>query len=218
VQLITNDFPIDDPNYLRPCVCERDVCSFNTTSDAQGRWEMEVPVKYDEMWVPRNMLMRVSKGGGPPMYNLFQPGGTNQGDLQLLSPIFHFLFALDAISAGADPDELAVMFGVAIGFAEMDYPQEYATIPGVTISAVGNDPPEQYPITYLSETGLPDPALTETSALGAYYFVVPDARYTVAPSIEVAGDKPGSSFVSGFYAACPRSTTGVAVIDPYYRP
>lgn len=218
VQLITNDFPIDDPGYVRSCVCEGDLCSVNTTSDEQGRWEMEVPVKYDENWAPRNMLMKVSKGMGPPQYNLFQPGGTNQGDLQVLNPIFYFLFALDALIGGADRDDLAVMFGVAIGFIDTDYPQEIATLPGVTITAEGGDPAEEFPITYLSETGLPDPNLTETSALGVYYFSVPDANEDAAPSIKVSGDKPGSDFVTSFFPACPGSSTGVAVIDPYYKP
>lgn len=218
VELISNEFFIDDPDFVRTCECQGDLCAVRTTSDGEGRWTMDVPVKYNDMWAPLNMLIKVSKGTGPPQYNLFQPGGTNQGDLQMLNPIFYFLFALDALIGGADPDELAVMFGVAIGFVDMDYPQEIATIPGVTITAQGNDPPEEYTITYLSETGLPDPGLTETSALGAYYFSVPDARATAAPAIKVSGDKPDSVFVTSFFPACPGSTTGVAVIDPYYQP
>ncbi len=218
VQLISNEFFIDDPNFVRNCDCQGDLCDVWTISDAQGRWEMEVPVQYDENWLPRNMLMKVSMGSNPPQYNLFQPGGTNQGDLQILNPIFYLLFALDGILGGADLDDLAVMFGVAIGFVEMDYPQEIATIPGVAISAEAGDPAEEFPITYLSDIGLPDPNLTETSALGVYYFAVPDANDAVAPQIGVEGTKPGSVFVPSYFPACPGSSTGVAVIDPYYRP
>jgi hypothetical protein len=164
------------------------------------------------------MLIKVSKGSGPPQYNLFQPGGTNQGDLQMLNPIFYFLFVLDALIEGADPNDLALMFGVAIGFVDMDYPQEIATIPGVTISAEGGDPAQTFPITYLGDAGLPDAGLDATSSLGVYYFTVPDANDDAAPEIEVSGDKADTVFVSGFYPACPGSTTGVAVIDPYFRP
>ena len=60
VQLITNELLIDDPNYVAPCVCQGDLCSINTTSNAEGYWEMEVPVKYTETWAPLNRLMKVS--------------------------------------------------------------------------------------------------------------------------------------------------------------
>jgi hypothetical protein len=61
VQLITNELLLDDPNYVAPCDCQGDLCSINTTSNADGYWEMEVPVKYNEMLAPLNMLMKVSK-------------------------------------------------------------------------------------------------------------------------------------------------------------
>ena len=218
VQLITNTFTLTDPKYVRPCECQGSLCSVWTTSNEEGWWTMDVPVKYDESWAPLDMLIEVSKGRNPPQYNLFSLGTGTQGDLQVLNPLFYFLFSLDALLDGADPDDLAVMFGVAIGFIDTDYPQEIATIPGVTITAEGGDPAEEFPISYLSETGLPDPNLTETSALGVYYFSVPDANEDAAPSIKVSGDKPGSVFVTSFFPACPGSSTGVAVIDPYYKP
>ena len=218
VQLISNAFFIDDPDFVRSCDCEPGLCDVWTTSDAQGRWEMEVPVEYNELLAPLNMLMKVSFGSYPPQYNLFQPGGTNQGDMQILNPIFYFLFVLDALLDGVDPNDLALMFGVAIGFADLDYPQEIATIPGVAVTGEGGDPVEEFPITYLGDTGLPDPNLTETSALGVYYFTVPDARLDAAPQIYLSGTKPGSALVDGYYPACPGSATGVAIIDPYYRP
>jgi hypothetical protein len=218
VQLIANDFTTADPNYERPCDCEGDLCSVRTTSDGEGRWSMDVPVKYNEMWTPLDMLIKVSKGRNPPQYNLFSLGTGTQGDLQVLNPLFYFLFALDALIGGAAPDDVAVMFGVAIGFVNMEYPQEIATLPGVTITAEGGRPAEQLPITYLGETGLPDPGLTQTSALGVYYFAVPDANEDAMPSIQVRGKKLGSVFVGGYYPACPGSSTGVAVIDPYYQP
>jgi hypothetical protein len=108
--------------------------------------------------------------------------------------------------------------GVAIGFADMEYPQQIATLPGVTVSAKGGSPAAELPITYLGETGLPDPGLTETSALGVYYFAVPDANDSAMPLIDVSGTAPGLAIVGGYYPACPGSFTGVAVIDPYYRP
>ena len=116
---------------------------------------------------------------------------------------------------------MSVFLGVAIGFADTDYPQQIQTLAGVTVTAEGGDPSEEFRIIYLSDNplfpGLPDPALTETSSLGVYYFSVPDA--SDAPwMIQLTGEKPGSSFVGGFYPACPGSSTGVAVIDPYYRP
>ena len=218
VQLISNAFFIDDPNFVRSCECEPDVCDVWTTSDAEGRWEMDVPVKYNEMLAPLNMLIKVSYGSYPPQYNLFQPGGTNQGDLQILNPIFYFLFVLDALIGGANLNDLALMFGVAIGFADPAYPPEIATIGGVEITGQGGDPTEEFPITYLADAGLPDPGLTETSSLGVYYFTVPDANLHAAPQIQVEGTKPGSAFVGGYYPACPGSATGVAVIDPYYIP
>jgi hypothetical protein len=165
------------------------------------------------------MLIKVSKGTGPPQYNLFQPGGTNQGDLQILNPGFYFLFAL---TSGSNPfgGQLSVFLGVAIGFVEMDYPQEIEPLAGVTVTAEGGDPVEEFRIIYLGDNpllpGLPNPALTETSTLGVYYFSIPDARE--APSIKVSGDKPGSVFVGSFFPACPGSSTGAAVIDPYYQP
>jgi len=222
VQLISNEFFIDDPDFVAPCDCEGDLCDVWTTSDDQGRWEMEVPVKYTEMWAPLNMLIKVSKGTGPPQYNLFQPGGTNQGDLQILNPGFYVLFALTSGSSLSDliGGQLAVFLGVAIGFIDTDYPQEIQPIEGVTVTAEGGDPAEEFRIIYLSDNpllpGLPNPALTETSTLGVYYFSVPDANG--APSIKVSGDQPGSVFVTSFFPACPGSSTGVAVIDPFFNP
>lgn len=225
VQLISNEFFIDDPDFVRSCDCEGDLCDVWTTSDAEGRWEMEVPVKYNESLVPYNMLMKASVGTNPPQYNLFQPGGTNpgaggtnEGDLTILHPLFYFLFGLDALLGGANPADMSVMMGLAIGFIDMDYPQQIATIEGVAITAEGGDPVEEFPISYLSESGLPDPGLSETSSMGVFYFSVPDANVAAAPQIHVSGTKPGSALVDGYYPACPGSSTSVAVIDPYYRP
>jgi len=211
VQLISNEFFIDDPDFVRSCGCEGDLCNVNTISGPDGQWEMEVPVKYNDALAPLNMLIKVSSGTNPPQYNLFQPGGTSQGDLQILNPFFYLLFALEALLGGADPNDISVMMGVAIGFIDMDYPQEIATIPGVTVTAEGGDPAEEFPITYLGGTG-------ETSDLGVYYFTVLDANDDAAPQIHVSGTKPGSALVDGYYPACPGSSTGVALIDPYYRP
>ena len=222
VQLITNEFQfltdMSDPTYEAPCECVGELCEVNTTSDTDGWWEMEVPVKYDEMLAPLPMLMKVSKGTAPPQYNLFQ---TPQGDLQLLSNAFFTLFAVtsDAGLLGLLGGQLSVFLGVAIGFVDTNYPQEIASIPGVTVTAEGGDPEVQFGVIYLADEpieGLPDPSLTETSSLGVYYFSVPDANE--APSIKVSGDKPGSTFVGSFFPACPGSSTGAAVIDPFFQP
>jgi hypothetical protein len=220
VQLISNEFFIDDPRFVRTCECEGYLCDVWTTSDAEGYWEMDVPVKYDENLAPLNMLMKVSKGTTPPQYNLFQPGGTNQGDLQLLSSAFYDLFALTSGTSLLDLilGQAAVFLGVSIGFAEVGYPGEVVMIPGVTVTAEAGDPAEERPMVYLGESGLPDTGLTATSPIGVFYFSVPNANDDVAPSVQLEGDKPGSVFVGGFYPACPGSSTGVAVIDPYYQP
>ncbi len=218
VQLITNEFLLQNPEYVRTCECEGNLCSVWTTSDAEGTWTMEVPVKYDDRLAPSDLLIKVSKGRNPPQYNLFSLSTGTQGDLQVLNPFFYFLFALNALVGGADPDEVAVLFGVAIGFVDLSYPPEIATLPGVTITAEGGSPPEELPITYLGETALPDPSLNATSSLGVYYVSVPNANEDGAPLIRVSGSKEGSVFVGGYYPACPGSSTGVAVIDPYFQP
>lgn len=218
IQLITNEFLLQDPGYARPCECEEDLCSVWTTSNGEGLWTMEVPVKYDEALAPSDLLVKVSKGSDPPQYNLFSLSFGTQGDLQVLNPFFYFLFALNALIGGADPDEVAVLFGVAIGFIDVSYPQEIATLPGVRITAEGGSPPQELPITYLGETGLPDPRLNATSSLGVYYVSVPNANEDGAPLIRISGSKEGSVFVGGYYPACPGSSTGVAVIDPYFEP
>jgi hypothetical protein len=219
IQLITNDFPIDDPDYLRPCECLREVCDVNTVSDEQGLWAMNVPVKYTDTWAPKNMLIKVSKGG-ISHYNLYQPSAENgyQGDLQLIPAFLYYLVALTAVAGGADPNEVSVQIGVAIGYAETGYPGVQVLLEGVTITAQSLDSGEEFPITYLGESGLPDPGLTATSSVGVFYYAVPDARYTASPSIEVSGDKPDTSFVSSFFPACPATATSNAVIDPYYSP
>ena len=220
VQLITKEFFIDNPDCARTCLREGDLCDVWTTSDERGRWAMDVPVKYDEDLAPLNMLMKVSKGTNPPQYNMFQPGGTNQVDPQLLSTGFYVLFALTSGSSWLDliGGQLAVFLGVSVGFVDLDYPQEIASIPAVTVTAEAGSPAEELPMIYLGETGLPDFNLTETSSLGVYYFPIPDATDDAAPSIQLTGDKPGSVFVGGYYPACPGSSTAVAVIDPYYQP
>ena len=219
IQLITNELPLDDPDYERPCQCLRDLCDINTISDEDGLWRMDVPVKYTDTWLPKNMLMRVSKDD-ITQYNMYAPDvkAGYQGDLQLLTPFLYDLIAGPAIAGGADPDELAVMMGAAIGFAETGYPGVAVMQEGVTVTAQSLDTLEQYEMTYLGEAGLPDPELTATSSAGVFYYAVPDARYTAAPWIQVTGDKPGAVYVTSFFAACPGSATANAVIDPYYMP
>ncbi len=219
VQLITNEFFFDDPDYERTCACEGDLCNVWTISDGDGVWRMPVPVKYNENLAPLNMLMKVSLGTDPPMYNMFQPGtvvdGENKGDLLFLDSFSFALFALTSGSSLSDliAGQLAVFPGVSIGFADMDYPATTVSIPGVTVTAEGGDPPDEIPITYLLGDGA-----TSKLGMGVFYFSVPDANDDAAPSIQIKATKPGSVFVGGYYPACPGSSTGVAVIDPYYQP
>jgi hypothetical protein len=217
IQLITNEFQfltdLQDPNYVAPCDCQGDLCSVNTTSNPDGSWEMEVPFKYDETLAPFPMLIKVSEGSNPPQYNLFQPAApTYQGDLQILTSFFYNFFALTSGSSLSDVlgGQLSVFLGVAIGIIDTDYPQEIATIPGVTATAEGGDPPVEFPVTYFLGDG-------ETSDLGVYYFSVQNANREV-PSVYISAEKPGLTFVRLFFPACPGSSSGVASIDAYFQP
>jgi hypothetical protein len=110
------------------------------------------------------------------------------------------------------------MLGAAIGFADVDYPPKTVSIAGVTVQATGGSPPENLPILYLGDQGLPDPDLTQTSSMGAFLLLVHDARDGAMPAIDVTGTKPGTAMVGGYYPACPGSFSSVGVIDPFYNP
>jgi len=220
VQLVANDVDITDPDYVRPCNCLGDLCAFRTTSDAEGWWTLEdVPLRYNaETFLPYDLLIKVTEGKNPPGYNLFTLSLGDRFDLMIMNRGFYLLFALEALLSGADPATLSVMFGATIGFTDMAYPQKSDSLPGVTAHAEGGSSSESLAINYLSEQGLPDPDLTETSSLGAFYFVVPDARDSAMPAINVTGTAQDRVLVGGYYPACPGGFGVTALIDPYYKP
>jgi hypothetical protein len=218
VELIGNDVDITDPAYRRSCVCTGDLCSFRTTSDGEGWWRLEdVPLTYDpETSLPYDLLIKIVDGAHPPAYNVFILSMGEQFDLMRMSTLFYRLFALEALGEGANPERMAVVVGAAIGFTDMTYPHSSDALAGVTAGAEGGLPPESIPIIYLSDLGLPDPRREETSSLGAFYMVVPDAGDDAVPVLNIAGSSPERVLMGGYYPACPGSFGVVALIDPYY--
>jgi hypothetical protein len=220
VQLIATDVDITDASYVRTCACAGDLCSYRTTSDGEGWWMLEdVPIRYNpETHLPYDLLIKVVDGGNPPAYNVFTLSIGDQADLMRMGGLFFFLFAMEALEEGANLNQLSVMMGATIGFTNMEYPPTSDTLAGVTASAEAGNPPESIPIRYLSEMGLPDLDLTETSPIGAFYFVVPDAREGVMPAINVTGTSDERVVVGGYYPACPGGFGVAGLIDPYYIP
>jgi len=220
VELIANDVDITTPLPDRVCECPVEPCTLRTVTDGEGQWALgNVPLVYNPgTGKPFDFLLRVTAKGYVPSYNLFTLALGNQADLMTLSNLFFLLFSLEAIIGGAHLDEICVMLGPAIAFASTDYPPVSVTLPGVSVQALGGTPPEALPIVYLGESGLPDPELRETSSMGVFYFAVPDARDGAMPYIGLAGTKPGTSLVGGYYPACPGSFVPVALINPYYEP
>lgn len=219
VELVSTDVDITDPDYRRRCDCPGGPCPLSTTSDEEGRWILpDVPLTYNpDTHQPYDLLLKVTAPRYPPAYNVYTLALGDQYDLMVLHRFLYFLFGLEALLSGADPAELSVVLGAAIGFSDMEYPQQTETIAGVTALARAGSPAEELSITYLGELG-PDPGLTETSSLGAFYFVVPDATDSAMPAIDLTGAAPGRSMVGGYFPACPGGFTPAGLIDPYYRP
>ncbi len=220
VEMIANNLDTTVPNPDIPCECSTTPCEYRTVTDSEGHWVLEnLPITYNPLTAMANSFwIRVTAEGYPPAYNLFTLAFGNESDLMTLPNLFFILFALEDIIAGADPAQLNIMMGASIGFASTAYPPVTASLAGVTALAKGGDPTEELPIVYLGEEGLPDPELNATSSMGAFYYVVPDARDSSMPLIDLTGTKPGKSIVGGYYPACPGSFVPVGLIDPYYRP
>lgn len=187
--------------------------SIVTTSGADGFWMLEdVPTGQDP-------LIKITAGGSPfrypTAYNSFPLSlGLVQYDLQILDPILSFLLVLEDVLAGADPAKLCLMFGAAVGFASMDYPQVVEPLEGATVIVT----PAGLTVHYLNETGLADPTLTATSSLGAFYVVVPDA--TVISTVGLSGTNSEGKPLAGSPAqpTRPGSFIPAGLIDPFYVP
>jgi len=185
--------------------------SLATTSAADGTWALDgVPPTPDP-------LIKVTAPGSPfpyPVaYNTFPlSAGLFQYDLQVMDPILYVLLAAEDLLAGADPNKLCLLFGAAVGFVSMDYPQILQPIEGVTIGVQ----PESLKVHYLNEAGMADPTLTATSSTGAFYIVVPDA--TAIPMVGLWGTKPDEPLVSGPIQTRPGSFIPAGLIAPFYVP
>ena len=185
--------------------------SVQTSIGPDGTWTLpNVPAAPDP-------LIKVTAPGDPfnypPAYNSVPVSlGFLQYDLQVMDPIFYVLMVIDEIFKGADPTKICLAFGAAVGFASMDYPQVTVPIAGATISVL----PPSLKVVYLSESGTGDPSLTETTAIGAFYVVVPDA--TAIPGIALSGSKPGTQLVGALVATRPGGFVPAGVIDPFFVP
>lgn len=219
LEVVNTNVDATDPDFMRNCECMDPPCP-TTTSDADGRWTLEnVPVIFNPSAnMPYDFLIRVTAPDHPPAFNIYQLALGERYDMMTVNSLFFCLFSLEALLSGVSPGDLCVMMGAVIGFADMDYPQQTVPLAGAAAQASGGTPPQNFPITYLSEEGLPDPDMTETSSAGAFYFVVPDAHDDAMPSIEIAGTMPGATLVGGYFPACPGSFVPVGLIDPFYSP
>lgn len=185
--------------------------SLATTSAADGTWALDgVPPIPDP-------LLKVTAPGSPlpyPVaYNTFPlSAGFLEYDLQVMDPILYLLLAAEDILAGADPDKICLLFGAAVGFVSMEYPQVIHPLEGVTVGVQ----PDSLKVHYLNEAGMADPTLTATSSTGAFYIVVPDA--TAIPMVGLWGTKPGEPLVGAPVQTRPGSFIPAGLIAPYYVP
>ncbi len=224
VEMIANNVDTTDPNLKRVCDCLDGACEFRTVSDENGHFVLEnVPLTYNpETAMVNSLFLRITKEGYATTYHVFPLSLGPEGDITIMSDLFvdllSFLYSLMVGEPIPDPETRCFMMGAALGFADPYYPPVTATLAGVSAQALGGNPPEARPIIYMGEDGMPVPEATETSALGAFFFVVPDARDSSMPIIDLSGTKPGASFVGGYYPACPGGFEMVGVIDPFYEP
>lgn len=182
-----------------------------TRSGADGTWILDgVPPAPDP-------LIKITAPGSPipyPVaYNTFPlSAGFLQYDLQVMDPVLYLLLALEDLLAGADPDKICLLFGAAVGFTSMDYPQAVQPLENVTISVQ----PDSLKVHYLNEAGMADPSLTATSSMGAFYIVVPDA--TAIPMVGLWGTKPDEPLVGAPIQTRPGTFIPAGLIAPYYVP
>jgi len=219
LEVVCNRVDSTNPDYRRNCECPQPPCP-STTSDGNGWWTLEnVPLSYNpDTHQPYDLLIKVTAPNRPPAHNIYLLALGDRYDMMSLNGLFYFLFALLSGAKFDEFGELCLMLGATIGFADMEYPQKNVPIAGVAARAEGGNPPQAFPIVYLGEQGLPDPALTQTSAMGAFLFVVPDARDGGMPAAHVTGSKPGTTMVGGYFPACPGSFSPAGVIDPFFAP
>jgi hypothetical protein len=174
-----------------------------TTSGEDGGWALQgVPDTGDNPWI------KITAAGIPDAYNSFPLSlGFDQYDLQVMED-----GSYEFLTSGNDPETRCLVFGVAVGFVSFDYPQETQGIEGVSVSVT----PDTLEVKYLSEGGLPDPTLTETSPSGVFYVVVPDVN-TVS-SVSFTGTKPGSAFVSADNPTWPNAFVVAGLVDFNFTP
>ena len=186
--------------------------SISTVSGEGGWWTLEnVPTAQDP-------VIKITSGGPVidyfPAYNTFPLSlGFLQYDLQTIDPCLFILMALEWLLDGHDINNLCMVFGAVAGFAQMEYPQVVVPLAGAKI---GVDPSELH-VSYLSEAGMPDPSLTETSQAGAFLVVVPDA--TTLTNISLSGTLPGTSLVGPpITPTFPGGFVVAGLVDPFYVP
>ena len=216
-----------DPDSECRCECLDDGSEIKTISDQDGNWTLkDVPLTYDPSTYQANsLLIKITAAGYNTAHSQYTATLGDKSDVMIMSKVVYFLmYALyllyesDYGFTGADPDELCLMMGAAIGFSDMDYPPKTVPLEGVTGHATGGSPPEEFNILYFGEGNMPDPSLNETSTMGAFLFVVPDATGDAAPVVTLSGTKPGASIVGGDFPACPGSFFSAGLIDPYFKP
>jgi len=226
LEVVCNNVDITNPAYRRNCDCPQPPCP-STTSDEYGRWIIEdLPLSYNpDTHQPYDLLIKVTVPSSlpfpfsrPPAHNIFTLSLGDKSDMMSMNGLFYLLFALISGADTSQFGELCLMLGAAIGFSDLEYPAQSVPIEGVTVRAAGGSPPQELPILYLGEQGLPDTDLDQTSSMGAFLFYVPDAQDGAMPAIDVTGTKPGVTLIGGYYPACPGSFSSVGVIDPFYNP
>jgi len=185
--------------------------SLSTTSGPDGSWTLEnVPTGQDP-------VIKVTAEGSPfdylPAYNTF-PLSLNlmKYDLQIMDPCLYLIMVLDHVLAGASLDDLCLVFGVVVGFTSMD-PLVVQPLAGAKVSVQ----PDSLDVVYLSEEGMGDPSLIETSSIGAFIVVVPDAN--TITEIMLTGTLPGSMLVGPpVQPTFPGGFVPAGLVDPFNVP
>jgi len=196
--------------------------SYSTVTAEDGTWTLEdVPNGSDP-------VLRVTKEriilSYPPAYNSFPLTSLKitRYDLQTMDPLLFYVLISAYIDLGFPAENICLIFGAAVGFASMD-PLVTVPLAGAKVSVAPSEliipgwPPVPIQAVYFDETGTPDPALTETSAAGAFMVVVPDA--TAIPSISLSGIRNGQPLTgSPVQPTYPGGFVPAGLIDPYFVP
>ena len=159
-------------------------CDLNPPAASCGSWTLQgvpTPTAGDP-----DPLIRITAKKFAVSYNAFPLSlGILQYDLMVLSSGAFFVLPF-LMTGGLLPADGCLVLGAVVGFVSTGYTQVVAQLAGAAINVVPND----LTVVYFGETGLPDPDLTATSALGLFGVVVPDA--TAVTSITLSGSRPGS--------------------------